>query len=51
MSEGIIDYPELELGGRSDQTKKGAKGAIKMFILFRNDICNDKRGYSEYSEN
>jgi hypothetical protein len=51
MSEGIIDYQELEIGGQSAETKKGAKGAIKMFIVFRRKQCNDQRQYSKYSEN
>jgi hypothetical protein len=50
MSNEIIDYPELELGGQSEQTKKGAKGSKKMFLSFRVHKCNDKREFSEYSE-
>jgi hypothetical protein len=50
MSEVIIEYPELELGGQSVQTKKGAKGAKKMYINYRVVECNDKREFEEYSE-
>jgi hypothetical protein len=50
MSEVIFGYPELELGGQSVQTKKGAKGAKKMYINYRVVECNDKREFEEYSE-
>jgi hypothetical protein len=30
MSEVIIEYPELELGGQSVQTKKGAKDVYQL---------------------
>jgi hypothetical protein len=37
MSEGFIDYQELEIGGQLAQTNKGAKGAIRVFIVFRRE--------------